>query len=169
MANEPTITLVGNLTADPELRYTPNGAAVANFTIASTPRTYNKQRGEYVDGETLFMRCSLWGDIAEHAAQSLTRGQQAIVQGRLISRSFETKQGERRTVTEVQADNIGVSLRFGTTTFTKSQPGQRAQNQPQQSASGWGSRPDPVAPSEPINQETPWGNTQPTLTGEPPF
>ena len=168
MANEPTVTIIGNLTADPELRYTTNGSAVANVTIASTPRTYNKQQGEYVDGETLFMRCGLWGDIAEHAAQSLTRGQQVIVQGRLISRSFETKQGERRTVTEVQADNIGVSLRFGTTVFTKSQPGQRAQNPPQQGG-GWGPRPDPVAPSEPINQETPWGNTQPTLTGEPPF
>ena len=167
MANEPTITLVGNLTADPELRYTPNGGAVANFTIASTPRTYNKQRGEYVDGETLFMRCSLWNKQAENLAESLHSGQRVIAQGRLKQRNFETKDGERRTVIECEVDEIGPSLRYHTARTQKSdRPNQQAQ--PQQGG-GWGSRPDPVAPSEPINQETPWGNTQPSLTGEPPF
>lgn len=168
MANEPTITLVGNLTADPELRYTPNGSAVANFTIASTPRTYNKQQGEYVDGETLFMRCSLWNKQAENLAESLHSGQRVIAQGRLKQRNFETKDGERRTVIECEVDEIGPSLRYHTARTQKSdRPNQQAQ--PRQSSGAWGSRPDPVAPSEPINQETPWGNTQPTLTGEPPF
>lgn len=119
MAGETVITLVGNLTADPELRFTPNGAAVANFTVASTPRTFDRKAGEFRDGETLFMRCSLWRDAAENVAESLSRGTRVIVQGRLKSRSFDTKEGERRTVMELDVDEIGPSLRFAKAQVSK--------------------------------------------------
>src|SRR5690606_1322743 len=101
MANETTITVVGNLTADPELRFTPSGAAVANLTVASTPRTYDKQTSEWKDGEALFVRCNLWRQAAENAAETLTKGMRVIVQGRLQQRSYETKEGEKRTVIEL--------------------------------------------------------------------
>lgn len=119
MAGETTITVVGNLTADPELRYTPSGAAVANFTVASTARTFNKQENKWVDGDTLFMRCSVWRNTAENAAESLRKGTRVIVTGRLVSRSYETKEGERRTVTELQADEIGASVKMATLTVNK--------------------------------------------------
>lgn len=119
MAGDPVITLVGNLTADPELRFTPNGAAVANFTVASTPRMFDRKSGEFRDGETLFMRCSLWRDAAENVAESLSRGTRVIVQGRLKSRTFETKEGERRTVMELDVDEIGPSLRFAKAQVSK--------------------------------------------------
>lgn len=119
MAGDPVITLVGNLTSDPELRFTPNGAAVANFTVASTPRMFDRKSGEFRDGETLFMRCSLWRDAAENVAESLSRGTRVIVQGRLKSRSFDTKEGERRTVMELDVDEIGPSLRFAKAQVSK--------------------------------------------------
>ena len=119
MAGETTVTVVGNLTADPELRFTPAGAAVANFTVASTPRTLDRQSGEWKDGEALFLRCSLWRQAAENAAESLTRGTRVLVTGRLVQRSFETKEGEKRTVVELQVDEIGPSLRYATATVNK--------------------------------------------------
>jgi single-strand DNA-binding protein len=123
MAGDTIITIVGNLTGDPELRFTPSGAAVANFTIASTPRTFDRQSNEWKDGETLFMRCSVWREAAENVAESLTRGTAVIAQGRLQSRSYETKEGEKRTVVEMQVDEIGPSLRRATAKVTKAQRG----------------------------------------------
>ena len=123
MAGDTIITIVGNITNDPELRFTPSGAAVANFTIASTPRTFDRQSNEWKDGETLFMRCSVWREAAENVAESLTRGTAVIAQGRLQSRSFETKEGEKRTVVEMQVDEIGPSLRRATAKVTKAQRG----------------------------------------------
>ena len=114
MAGETSITVIGNLTSDPELRYTGSGAAVANFTVASTPRTFDRQANEWKDGETLFLRCSIWRDTAENVAESLTKGMRVIVNGRLRSRSYETKEGERRTVTELEVDEVGPSLRSAT-------------------------------------------------------
>ena len=123
MAGDTIITIVGNLTNDPELRFTPSGAAVANFTIASTPRMFDKHSNEWKDGETLFMRCSVWREAAENVAESLTRGTAVIAQGRLQSRSFETKEGEKRTVVELQVDEIGPTLRRATAKVTKAQRG----------------------------------------------
>jgi len=112
MAGETTITVIGNLTNDPELRFTPSGSAVANFTIASTPRTFDRQSNEWKDGETLFLRASVWREAAENVAESLTKGTRVIVSGRLKSRSYETKEGEKRTVIELEVDEIGPSLRY---------------------------------------------------------
>ncbi|WP_436528609.1 single-stranded DNA-binding protein [Actinoplanes sp. HUAS TT8] len=119
MANETVITVVGNLAADPELRFTPSGAAVANFRIASTPRLLDRQSGEWRDGDPLFLACSIWRDAAEHVAESLSRGTRVIVQGRLKQRSYETKEGEKRTVVELEVDEIGPSLRYATATIQK--------------------------------------------------
>src|SRR5690606_17704944 len=121
MAGETVITIVGNLTDDPELRFTPSGAAVANFTIASTPRTFNRQTSTWEDGDALFMRCSVWRQAAESVAESLQRGMRVIAQGRLRQRSFETREGERRTVVELEVAEIGPSLRFATAKVTKTQ------------------------------------------------
>ena len=123
MAGETTITVVGNLTADPELRFTPSGAAVANFTVASTPRRFNSQTNQWEDGEALFLRCSIWRDAAEHVAESLTRGSRVIVQGRLRQRSYETREGEKRSVIELEVDEIGPSLRYATAKVTKATRG----------------------------------------------
>ncbi|MEV1294483.1 single-stranded DNA-binding protein [Pseudonocardia sp. NPDC049635] len=114
MAGETVITIVGNLTADPELRFTPSGAAVSNFTVASTPRTFDREAGEWRDGDALFMRCTLWRQPAENVAESLTRGTRVVVQGRLRQRSFETREGDKRTVVEMDVDEIGPSLRYAT-------------------------------------------------------
>ena len=122
MAGETVITVVGNLTSDPELRFTPNGAAVANFTVASTPRIFDRQANEFKDGETLFLRCSVWREMGENVAESLQRGTRVIVQGRLKSRSFETKEGEKRTVMELDVDEVGPSLRRATAQVTKNNP-----------------------------------------------
>jgi single-strand DNA-binding protein len=119
MANETTITVVGNMTADAELRFTPAGAAVANFTVASTPRIYDRQSGEWKDGEALLLRCNIWREAAENVAESLTRGTRVIVTGRLKQRSFETRDGEKRTVVEVEVDEIGPSLRYATAKVSK--------------------------------------------------
>ena len=119
MAGDTIITIVGNLTADPEMRFTPSGAAVASFTVASTPRTFDRQAGEWKDGETLFMRCSIWRDAAENVAESLTKGTRVIAQGRLVQRSFTTREGENRTVVELQVDEIGPSLRYAKAQVTR--------------------------------------------------
>lgn len=119
MAGETVITVVGNLTADPELRFTPSGAAVANFTVASTPRTFDKNTNEWKDGEALFLRCSVWRQAAENVAESLHKGTAVIVQGRLKQRSYETKEGEKRTVYELDVDEVGPSLKWATAKVTK--------------------------------------------------
>ena len=124
MAGETVITVIGNLTADPELRFTPSGAAVANFTVASTPRTFDRQSQEWKDGEALFLRCNVWRQVAENVAESLTRGSRVIVSGRLKQRSFDTKEGEKRTVIELEVDEIGPSLRYATAKVTSASRGE---------------------------------------------
>ena len=121
MANDTTLTVVGNMVGDPELRFTPSGAAVANFTVASTPRSFDKQSNEWKDGDTLFMRCSVWREAAENVAESLTKGMRVLVQGRLVQRSYETREGEKRTVVELQVDEVGPSLRYASAKVTRAQ------------------------------------------------
>lgn len=121
MAGETVITVVGNLTADPELRFTNNGVALATFTVASTPRTYDRASNEWKDGEALFLRASVWREVAEHVASSLTKGSRVIVTGRLRQRGYETKEGEKRTSIELEVDEIGPSLRYATAQVTRSQ------------------------------------------------
>ena len=164
MANEPSITVVGNMTDDPTLRFTPSGAAVANFTVASTPRTFDKARNEHVDGETLFMRCTAWRDLAENVAESLTKGDRVVVQGRLVSRSWEDKDtGAKRTAFELQVDEVGPSLRYATAKVTKA-TGQRVQDRGQQRQ---GPAEDPWAQPG-GQQQIGWGQPQPRYD-EPPF
>ena len=142
MANEPVLTLVGNLTVDPELRFTGNGAAVANFTVASTPRTFDRTTNEWLDGEPLFIRCSAWKSLAENAAESLRKGMRVIVSGRLGARSYETREGEKRTVHELDVEEVGPSLRFATVSVqrTEQRASDAARQQPQHRA-----QPDPWA------------------------
>lgn len=165
MAGETTITVIGNLTNDPELRFTPSGQPVANFTIASTPRTFDRQANEWKDGETLFLRAGVWRDAAENAAESLTKGMRVIASGRLKSRSYDTKEGEKRTVIELEVDEIGPSLRYANAKVTRTQRsvngggqapassagswgggGQQEDAFASQSNSGWGSGPDSEPP-----------------------
>ena len=168
MAGETVITVIGNLTADPELRWTQSGAAVADFTVASTPRTYDRNAGEWRDGDTLFMRCSVWRETAENVAESLRKGMRVIVQGRLTQRSYDTQQGERRTVVELQVDEVGPSLRRARAQVTRNQP------QPASAGGfGAGSASGPGeggwAPSAMLDapQHDPWG--APAAPSEPPF
>src|SRR5215211_9182125 len=119
MAGETVITVVGNLTGDPELRFTPSGAAVANFTIASTPRNFDKQTNEWKDGDTLFLNCSIWRQAAENVAESLQKGMRVVAQGRLKARSYETREGEKRTVMELDVDEVGPSLKYATAKVTR--------------------------------------------------
>lgn len=154
MAGETLITLVGNLTQDPELRFTPSGAAVASFTVASTPRTFDRQSGEWRDGDTMFLNCSVWRQYAEHVAESLTKGMRVIVQGRLKARSYETQQGEKRTVFEVDVEEVGPSLRYATAKVTRTQGGGGGQwqgNQNQGGNYGGGGQ-------QPPQGNDPWGN-----------
>jgi single-strand DNA-binding protein len=123
MAGETVITVVGNLTADPELRYTQNGLPVANFTIASTPRTFDRQANEWKDGEALFLRASVWREFAEHVAGSLTKGMRVIAQGRLRQRSYQDREGNNRTAIELEVDEIGPSLRYATAQVTRAASG----------------------------------------------
>lgn len=123
MAGETVITIIGNLTADPELRTTSAGAQVASFTIASTPRSWNRNTGQFEDGQALFMRCSAWRDLAEHCAQSLGKGMRVIAQGRLQQRSYQAQDGSNRTVIELQVDEIGPSLKYATAQVQKMQSG----------------------------------------------
>lgn len=136
MAGETQITVVGNLVADPELRYTNNGLPVANLTIASTPRTYDRQANEFKDGDPLFLRGSVWREFAEHVAGSLTKGMRVIAQGNLVQRSYQDKEGNQRTSIELEITEIGPSLRFATAAVTRATQGQRGggqqQGQPQQ-------------------------------------
>ena len=166
MAGETTITVVGNLTADPELRFTQSGAAVASFTVASTPRTFDKNSGEWKDGEALFLRCNVWRQVAENVAESLTRGSRVLVSGRLRQRSFETKEGEKRTVIELEVDEIGPSLRYATAKVNKVSRGDGGGGfgGGGQSRGGGGG----AAPAD-----DPWGSAPPAGSGgfadEPPF
>ncbi len=163
MAGETTITVIGNLTADPELRWTQSGAAVADFTVASTPRTYDRNAGEWRDGNTLFMRCSVWRETAENVAESLRKGMRVIVQGRLTQRSYDTQQGERRTVVELQVDEVGPSLRRARAQVTRNQAQPASAPSASASASGgggWGQE----AP-----QYDPWGEPGGSASSEPPF
>lgn len=172
MANEPLITVVGNLTADPELRFTPSGAAVANFTVASTPRT--KQGDEWVDGEPLFLGCSVWREYAENVAESLQKGMRVIVQGRLKARSYETREGEKRTVFELDVDEVGPSLRYATARVAKTdrRNGQNGGNSGGGAYAGQGQqrRQQPASDpwATPAGQAAdPWAT--PSTSDEPPF
>jgi single-strand DNA-binding protein len=152
MAGETVITVVGNLTSDPELRYTQNGLAVANFTIASTPRTFDRAANEWKDGDALFLRASVWRDFAEHVAGSLTKGSRVIASGRLKQRSYETKEGEKRTSMELEIDEIGPSLRYATASITRAQSSGPRSNAPV--AAGQGND-EPWAPSAPAKTAAP--------------
>ena len=158
MGGETVITIIGNLTADPELRWTQSGVAVADFTVASTPRTYDRNAGEWRDGDTLFMRCSVWRDTAENVAESLRKGMRVIVQGRLTQRSYETQQGERRTVVELQVDEVGPSLRRARAQVTRVQA--QSASAPAASGAVQSGGVDPWAPP-------PGGGA--AFDGEPPF
>jgi single-strand DNA-binding protein len=165
MAGDTVITVVGNLTADPELRFTPSGAAVASFTIASTPRTFDRNTNEWKDGEALFLRCSLWRQAAENAAESLTRGMRVIAQGRLQQRSYETREGEKRTVIELQVDEIGPSLKYASAKVNKTQRGSSTGGGFGASGSEGGG----AASGAPADD--PWGAAAPAggFSEEPPF
>ena len=171
MAGETVITVVGNLTADPELRFTPSGAAVASFTIASTPRTFDRNSNEWKDGEALFLRCSIWRQAAENAAESLSRGMRVIASGRLKQRSFETREGEKRTVIELDVDEIGPSLKYASAKVNRTQRGSSSAGF---GASGAGSTGSGAAGSGAANDD-PWGSAPPASSGgegfseEPPF
>jgi single-strand DNA-binding protein len=164
MAGDTTLTVIGNLTNDPELRFTPSGSAVANFTIASTPRTFDKNSNEWKDGETLFLRASVWREAAENVAESLTKGMRVIVEGRLKSRSYDTKEGEKRTVIELEVDEIGPSLKYANAKVNRTQRSGNGQGNSQASSGQWGgNQPASTGPS----QDT-WGN-DPAADSEPPF
>ena len=173
MAGDTTITVVGNLTADPELRFTPSGAAVANFTVASTPRMFDRQSNEWKDGEALFLRCNIWREAAENVAESLTRGSRVIVQGRLKQRSFETREGEKRTVVEVEVDEIGPSLRYATAKVNKASRSGGGGGGFGSGGGGGGSRVGSTGGVEP-KQDDPWGSAPASGSfagsdDEPPF
>jgi single-strand DNA-binding protein len=177
MAGDTIITVVGNLTDDPELRFTPSGAAVANFTVASTPRFFDKQANEWRDGEAMFLRCSIWRQAAENVAESLHKGTRVVVQGRLKQRSFETREGEKRTVIELEVDEIGPSLRYATAKVTKTSRGGGSSS----GGGGFGGGDDPWA-SQPAGQPVgggghagqaggndPWAGQGGGGSDEPPF
>jgi len=146
MSGETVLSLVGNLAADPELRFTPSGAAVANFTVMSTPRKLNKQTDEWEDGQPLAMRCNIWRQPAENVVETLKRGMRVMVSGRLVQRSFETREGEKRTVVELEVDEVGPSLRYATAKVNKtSRGGEGGNRQPAYAAPSsdpWGAGPD---------------------------
>ena len=175
MAGETTITLVGNLTADPELRFTPSGAAVANFTVASTPRTFDRNTNEWRDGDAMFLNCAVWRQAAENVAESLQKGMRVIVQGRLKSRSYETREGERRTVFEVDVDEIGPALKYATAKVTRTTGGGgggggRPSGGSQGGGGGYGDDPwatgGSAAGNRPQQGNDPWATPQ---SEEPPF
>ena len=186
MSGETTITVIGNLTGDPELRFTPSGAAVAKFRIASTPRTMDRQSGEWKDGEPLFLACNVWRDAAEHVAESLQRGARVIVQGRLRQRSYETREGEKRTVYELEVDEIGPSLRYATAKVQKmsrsggsgggggfgaSGGGAGGGNRQSSGGGGGNNFDDPWATAAPASGARPSGGSgsNSTFDDEPPF
>ena len=176
MAGETSITIVGNLVDDPDLRFTPSGAAVANFRIASTPRTFDRQANEWKDGETLFLSCAVWRQAAENVAESLQRGMRVIVQGRLKSRSYETREGEKRTVFEIDVDEVGPSLRSATAKVTRASrsggEGQPAGYGGGQAAGGsdpWASGGAGQQPSSGGQSADPWAAPASGSTEDPPF
>lgn len=171
MAGETIITVIGNLTADPELRWTQSGVAVADFTVASTPRTFDRNANEWRDGSTLFLRCSVWREMAENVAETLRKGMCVIVQGRLSQRSFENTHGERRTVVELQVDEVGPSLRRAKAQVTRvqSQGGRGGyQTPPDPVSSGASSQASYGAPAGDF-EDDPWRNEQSTFDSELPF
>lgn len=162
MAGETVITIVGNLTADPEIRTLSNGGTVANFSIASTPRTWNRNTNQFEDGQALFMRCSAWRDLATHCAQSLSKGMRVIAQGRLQQRSYQAQDGSNRTVIELQVDEIGPSLRYATAQVQKMQSGGYQGG----SANGGGyQQPQQAQQQAQAPADDPWG----APAGEPDF
>ena len=169
MAGETVITVVGNLTADPELRYKQGGLAVANFTIASTPRTFDRASNEWKDGEALFLRASCWREFAEHVASSLTKGTRVVAQGRLRQRSYETKEGEKRTSMELEIDEIGPSLRYATTQITRAPRDSSAPRGVQQNNGGGQSNEEPWAASAPAASSGDVWNTPGNYSDETPF
>jgi single-strand DNA-binding protein len=158
VAGDTVITVVGNLTDDPELRFTSSGAAVANFTVASTPRFFDKNTNDWKDGDALFLRCSIWRQAAENVAETLTKGARVIVQGRLKQRSYETREGEKRTVYELDVDEVGPSLKYATAKVVKVSRGSGG-------GGGFGGG-APAAASAPA--EDPWASA-PAVDDEPPF
>ena len=160
MAGETVITVVGNLVDDPELRFTPSGAAVANFRVASTPRTFDKQTNEWKDGDSLFLSCSVWRQAAENVAESLQRGMRVVVQGRLKARTYETREGEKRTVFEIEVDEVGPSLKYATakvtrTTRSGSNTGYSSGSQSTQGGAPSGGDADPWATPAPVQSGQP--------------
>jgi single-strand DNA-binding protein len=175
MAGETVITVVGNLTDDPELRFTPSGAAVANFRVASTPRTFNRQTNAWEDGDPLFLSCSVWRQAAENVAESLQRGARVVVTGRLKQRSYETREGEKRTVFELDVDEVGASLRYATAKVTKTQRSGGFGNVQQPATGGsdpWATSPAPNQGGQAAAAD-PWSGgqaaTPPAVPDEPPF
>lgn len=161
MAGETVITIIGNLTADPEMRTTRNGSTVANFSIAATPRVFDKQSNQWVDGDALFLRCSAWRDLATHCAQSLAKGMRVIAQGRLQQRSYQAQDGSNRTVIEMTVDEIGPSLRYATAQVQKMQSGGYQGN-----ANGGGyQQPQQAQQQSQAPADDPWG----APAGEPDF
>ena len=180
MAGETVITVVGNLVDDPELRFTPSGAAVANFRIASTPRTFDRQTNEWKDGDALFLTCSVWRQAAENVAESLQKGMRVVVQGRLKSRQYETREGEKRTVFEIDVDEVGPSLRYATAKVTRTQRSGGGGGYGQQGGGQQGGgQSDPWATNAPQGgssggqqgggQSDPWATPGVSSSDEPPF
>lgn len=163
MAGETVITIVGNLTADPETRTTQNGGTVCNFTIASTPRQYNSQSGQWEDGPALFLRCSAWRDLATHCAQSLAKGMRVIAQGRLQQRSYQAQDGSNRTVIELQVDEIGPSLKYATAQVQKMQSG--GYQGGNANGGGYQQQPQKAQQQSQAPADDPWG----APAGEPDF
>ena len=141
-SGDTTITVAGNLTGDPDLRYTPTGVAVASFTVAASRRVYDQDTGQWKDGDTLFLRCSVWRHLAEHAAESLGKGMRVVVTGRLRQREYETTEGDKRTVYEVDADDVGPSLRWATAKITKTT--RERTPHPAEAGDPWASDPEPA-------------------------
>lgn len=161
-AGDTVLTIIGNLTADPELRFTPAGAAVANFTVASTPRMFDRNTNEWKDGDPLFLRCNIWREAAENVAESLVRGSRVIVSGRLKQRSFETREGEKRTVVEMDVDEIGPSLRYATAKVNKTSRGGNGGGGYSENRGGGGG-------GRPAQGDDPWGSAPAGRNDEPPF
>lgn len=160
MSGETVITVVGNLVDDPELRFTPAGHAVSNFRIASTPRTFDKQRNEWVDGDPLFLSCSTWRQMAENVAESLTKGMRVVVQGRLKQRSYETREGEKRTVYELDVEEVGPSLKYATAKVSKASRGGGSGGPAASRPSGGGQgQSDPWGGQSGSQDTDPWGSS----------
>lgn len=164
MAGDTQITVIGNLVADPELRFTSTGQAVVNFRVASTPRYFDKQSNEWKDGEALFLSCNAWRQYAENVSESLTKGMRVIVVGRLKQRSWETKEGERRTVLEVEVDEVGPALRSATAKVSRMERSGGANG-----GGGWGGQPAGQSSGRQPEYSDPWSSSGPSASDEPPF